>query len=470
MRQSHQEHSGHGGVEQHKQYAHGCGLPGGSHLLSSYRPWVLARLVKWLIVLRFGFISKVSFPATLILLLAACQTGPPRDPSIGEAYVGPATLNLRSDIPMESKKVATVRHGDRLEILQRRRKFFRVRAPSGAEGWANENTLLAAADMTALKDLAARAAKMPSQGAATVYGDLPVHTTTSTSAPSFLVIKPSEKVEVLSQLRVPRTDVRRTALLPPAPKKAKALPKKKESKGKYPLPPMPKPPPPPPDWLELSKTDLSKEVPEPEPESGPKIVPSDLWSLVRTASGQSGWVLTRRLTMAIPDEVAQYAEGHRIVSYFSLATVQVDGETKSTWLWTTIGGGGQPYDFDSFRVFVWSLRHRRYETAYVQHTVEGYQPVLVKEVEYGGKGVASGKYPGFSVCVVNRDGAKVRQEFALIGNIVRFAGETPCETAVPLRSQSASSPLPGAAQPAVPPEKPNWWQRLKARVRGLTKH
>ncbi len=355
--------------------------------------------------------------------------------------MGPSTLNLRSDIPMESKKVATVRHGDRLQILQRRRKFFRVRAPNGAEGWANENALLASADMTALKDLAAHAAKMPTQGAATVYSDLPVHTTTSTTAPSFLVIKPGEKVDVLSQLRVPRTDVRRTALIPPAPKKAKAPPRKKESK--YPLLPMPKPPPPPADWLDLSKTDLSKEEPEPEPESGPKIVPSDLWSLVRAASGQSGWVLTRRLSMAIPDEVAQYAEGHRIVSYFSLANVQADGETKHTWLWTTVRGSGEPYDFDSFRVFVWSLRHRRYETAYVLHEVEGYEPVLLKEVEYGGKGVASGKYPGFSVCVVNRDGAKVRQEYALIGNIVRFAGETPCETSSAPASQAGSSPLPG---------------------------
>jgi len=381
--------------------------------------------------------------------------------------VGPATLNLRSDIPMESKKVATVKHGDRLEILQRRRKFFRVRAPNGAEGWANENALLASSDMTALKDLAAHAAKMPSQGAATVYSDLPVHTTTSTSAPSFLVIKPGEKVDVLSQLRVPRTDVRRTALIPPPPKKAKAGPRKKEPK--YPLLPMPKPPPPPADWLDLSKTDLSNE--QPEPESGPKIVPSDLWSLVRINSGQSGWVLTRRLTMAIPDEVAQYAEGHRIVSYFSLATVEADGEKKHAWLWTTIRGSGEPYDFDSFRVFVWSLRHRRYETAYVQHEVEGYQPVLLHEVEYGGKGVASGRYPGFSVCVVNRDGAKVGEEFALIGNIVRFAGETPCETAAaPASPAAGSSPLPGSSQTPVPPQKPSLWQRLKGRLHRLTKH
>ncbi len=405
----------------------------------------------------------------MVLLLAACQTGPPRAPSIGDAYVGPATLNLRNDIPLESKTVATVKHGDRLEILQRRRKFFRVRSASGAEGWVNENQLLAAVDMAALKDLSARAAKMPTQGVATTYGDLPVHTTTSTRAPSFLVIKNGEKVDVLAHILAPRVDVPRAALIPAQPKKPKVLPKKKESRNKIPLPPMPKPPPAPADWLDLSKTDLSKEEPVPEPEPGPKEVPSDNWSLIRTASGQSGWVLTRRLSMAIPDEVAQYAEGHRIVSYFSLGSV-MDGDTrKPTWLWTTISGGGKPYDFDSFRVFVWSIRHRRYETAYVQHSVEGYEPTLIKEVEYGGKGVSAGKYPGFSVCLVTRDGPKARQEFAVLGNIVRFAGQTSCQPEPPLTGPAGTAPLPEAPT-AQAPAKPSWWQRMKARIHAAVGH
>ena len=403
------------------------------------------------------------------MLLTACHTGPPRAPSIGDAFVGPATLNLRGDIPLESKTIATVRHGDRLEILQRRRKFFRVRAPNGAEGWTDERQLLAAADMDALKQLSARAARMPSQGVATVYSDLPVHTTTSTQAPSFLVIKPGEKVDVLSQVLVPRIDVPHTALISSQPKKAKPLPKKKDSKSKYPLPPMPKPPPLPADWLDLSKTDLSKEEPEPEPETGPKTVPSDHWSLVRATAGQSGWVLTRRLTMAIPDEVAQYAEGHRIVSYFPLGTVQDGGEQKNAWLWTTIGGGGQQYDFDSLRVFVWSLRHRRYETAYVEHNIEGYEPVLLKQVQYGGgKGTAAGRYPGFSVCIQKSDGTRYRQEFALLGNIVRFAGEQPCEAATPVAQQSGASPLPDTPAPAPPKE--SWWQHAKGRIRSVFRH
>ena len=85
--------------------------------------------------------------------------------------------------------------------------------------------------------------------------------------------------------------------------------------------------------------------------------------MVRTQSGQSGWVLSRRLYMAIPDEVAQYAEGHRITSYFSLGKVQDEDRVKDVWLWTTINGANRPYDFDGFRVFIWSLRRHRYETA-----------------------------------------------------------------------------------------------------------
>lgn len=367
--------------------------------------------------------------------------------------------------------MATVKHGDRVEILQRRRKFLRVRAPSGAEGWTEERQLLAAADMDALKDLSKRAVGMPSQGTATTYGDLRVHTTPSLQAPSFLVIKNGEKFFVLAHLMVPRTDMPRTPLLPPPPPKIKAPPKKKESKAKYPLPPMPKPPSPPPDWLDLSKTDLSKEEPAPEPEAGPKVVPSDNWSLVRTSSGQSGWVLTRRLSMAIPDEVAQYAEGHRIVSYFPLGIIQDGDEKKNIWLWTTIAGSGEPYDFDSFRVFVWSLRHHRYETAYIQRNLEGYEPVQLDEVPYGGKGagVSPGKYPGFSVCVLKRDGQKMRQQFVMLGNTVRYAGEQPCAPQPSILLQKEASPLPGTSS-ATPAPTESWFQRLKKRLHRSAGH
>ena len=94
--------------------------------------------------MQLGFITKVNVVAGLMLALGACGGGSARRaPSIGEAYVGPSDLKIRADIPPESAAVATVRHGERLEILQQKRtSFLRVRAPNGAEGWVDARQLL----------------------------------------------------------------------------------------------------------------------------------------------------------------------------------------------------------------------------------------------------------------------------------------------------------------------------------------
>ena len=140
----------------------------------------------------------------LVLCLAGCRGGPPRASAIGEAYVGPAELKIRGDIPLQSAPVATVKRGDRLEILQTRRRFLRVRTPAGAEGWTDERHLLSTADMAALRELSERAAAMPVQGQATTYSDLNVHTEAARQSPSFVQIGPKEKMDVLTHVATPR--------------------------------------------------------------------------------------------------------------------------------------------------------------------------------------------------------------------------------------------------------------------------
>jgi hypothetical protein len=168
--------------------------------------------------------------------------------------------------------------------------------------------------------------------------------------------------------------------------------------------------------------------------------------------------------MAIPDEVAQYAEGRRIVSYFALGDIPDADQRKKIWLWTTTSNSHAPWDFDSFRVFVWSLRHHRYETAYIERTVKGYSPVLVQEVAYDAKPLA-GRYTGFSVCLDKKDGSgRVRRQYALIGQTVRFAGEQPCEPAaapvtVPAPAQISVNEAP------VPKTREGFFERLKKRLK-----
>ena len=367
----------------------------------------------------------------LILLLvasSACKSQPEAAPAIAQAYAGPASLNLRQDIALQSPVVATVHHGDRLEILQRRRRFVKVRA-GRAEGWTDERLLLSPEEVAGLRRLSEQTKSAPSQGVASSYDTINIHTAPDRQSPSFLQMKEGEKVDVIGRRVAPR-------LAPPPPRPApvavktrtkKQLAKeRKAAKEIVPPPPMPAAPKPPRDWVQLSKAGVSS---PPALAKEPDPVPMDDWILVRNAAGQSGWVLTRRLTMAIPDEVPQYAEGRRITSYFQLGETRDGKIVKPSWLWTTVEHGLQPHDFDSFRVFVWSLRHHRYETAHIERNLIGFFPVLTHPVappKFRNAKDASpsgGKVPGFSVLIQKKDGLRYRRSFAFFGNVVRFSSE-----------------------------------------------
>ncbi|MBI1788923.1 MAG: SH3 domain-containing protein, partial [Acidobacteria bacterium] len=58
------------------------------------------------------------------------------------------------EIAPRSAVVAAVNHGERLEIVQQRRRFYRVRTPKGIEGWADERMLLSAGEVSELRRLA----------------------------------------------------------------------------------------------------------------------------------------------------------------------------------------------------------------------------------------------------------------------------------------------------------------------------
>jgi hypothetical protein len=301
------------------------------------------------------------------LLLCGCGSGG-REPAIGEGFVASATLNLRQELGPRQPSVATVRHGERLEILDRRRRFVKVRASSGAVGWIDGDLLFGPDQMEGLRSLGRWAATLPSQGQATVLETLNVHTEPSRESPSFQQFREGDHAAVVAHRLV-------------------ASPARTED-----------------------------------------------WSLVRLSSAESGWVLTRMLFMSIPDEVAQYAEGHRIMSYFSLGEVQDGGRVKQNWLWTTLTAGGQPYEFDAVRVFVWSRSRSRYETAFVERKLKGYYPVEVLQ--------RPGAGPAFSIIVEEKDGSRARRTYAFQGYHVRL------ESKVPWNQPMQTSPPPASTEAA----------------------
>ncbi len=346
-------------------------------------------------------------------------------------------------------------------MLEVRRRFVRVRTSAGVEGWTDVNNLLSEQQMTDLRLLAASAAKLPSQGSAKVYEALNVHAEPYRQAPSFFQIPDGAKVQVIAHRVSPHA--------PPAPPKhipvhRAAAPKKSKSKPGAPLlMPLPAPPGPPPDWMELSRSHAPPPAAKPAPSTPPP--PEDDWDLVRTSDGEAGWALARMLVMDVPEEVAQYAEGHRVTAYLPLGDVQdkAKDEVKQNWLWTTASAGLNPYDFDSFRVFVWSFKRHHYETAYIERNVKGYYPIET-EVRPGEDEKA------FSVVLEDKDGQLYKRTFAFNGYHIRMVSKTPYQPPPPLPEVRATSSFepdapPAAPEPSLSARLNQWWNGIRGKSR-----
>ncbi len=411
------------------------------------------------------------------IFLSGCAGGPEKEPVLGEAFIGPATLQLREELVARAQMTAKLSHGERVEIIGRRRRFLKLRAPDGSEGWADSRQLLSKVDMDALRSLAGRARQEPGQGHATTFEDLNAHTAPNRQAPSFFKITASSGVEVVTHQKAPRVPFDPpsflTELSTAKKKSEKPRPKQPKKKGEAQISPPPpgKPPALPDDWIARSgyaDGPPSRLLPRPKVETAPAPPPMDWWSLVRTKEGLAGWALTRMLYLAIPEEVAQYAERARIMSYHQLGIVRsrTKGD-KPIWLWTTLRDSGGEHHFDGLRVFTWNSRRERYETAYIERETRGWLPVVV-ERDSGGAAT------GWKVVVEEKEGAIVRRSYSWNGSRVRIVERTGVQRPQPWYN------TPGArsveAEEDVPEEEPetnpgwrqrvgNWFGDLVSRIR-----
>ena len=88
--------------------------------------------------------------AGFVCLLSSCSSEPPKARAIGEAFVGPSSVVLRSDLSTRSEKLAEMKFGEKLEILATRRTLVKVHNMGGSEGWLDGKHLLTSAQMVEL--------------------------------------------------------------------------------------------------------------------------------------------------------------------------------------------------------------------------------------------------------------------------------------------------------------------------------
>jgi SH3-like domain-containing protein len=307
-------------------------------------------------------------PLILTLLVSGCGRGRGRVQEI--AYVSAPQAILRDRVSAVFSKTGTVKNGDRVQVLEREKRFVRARTATGAEGWIEQRNLVPESVYEGFQKLTQQAQSDPIQATGTTRNDTNLHLDPGRETEHLYLLNQASKVSVLQRATVEKT-------VPGATAKPVLL-----------------------------KNETSK----------PVTPAMEDWWLIRDSDGHVGWVLARMVDLDVPLEIAQYAEGQRTMAFFVLNQV-ADGDKKvpQYLVALTEPKDGLPFDYDQIRVFTWNVRKHRYETAYREHNLNGFLPVAVSQETFDKEGTL----PVFVLRVKDDDGKVSERKYKMNTPIVR---------------------------------------------------
>jgi hypothetical protein len=318
-------------------------------------------------------------------------------PAAQYVYVTAQQTILRDRVAAVTNRTGNVANGDRLEVLEHGRRFYRVKTETGEVGWIDEKAVATQEVYDAFQALARDHKDDPTVASAVVRDEVNLHLKPGRETERFYRLAEGEKLQLLARATLPKPVPSWTVTLKPT------------GKG--------------------------------DAEAPPPIAMEDWW-LGRDARGRTGWLLSRMLDVDAPDTLTRYAEGQRIVGAYLLETVHDDGapgDGKDVPEYLTVLApylAGLPYDFDQVRVFTWNVKMHRYETAFREKNVEGYLPVTlgVGKDPYGKSAMAEMEVPTFTYRVLAADagpvvpdpatgmikpGRTIAKTYRLEGNLIR---------------------------------------------------
>jgi SH3-like domain-containing protein len=294
-------------------------------------------------------------------------------------YVVAKQTYLRDRVAAVSNRVALVTNGQPLEVVEHGRRFLRTKTSKGEVGWIEDHMVIDQATYDQFVALQQQHAHDPVVATGVLRDDLYLHVKPGRETDRFYLLPENQKLQLLIRASVPK----------PAPPQG-FLPTAHPASG-----------------TKVKNTGASGGAKAALP--GESAVPMEDWWLVRDSRGQVGWMLSRRLDVDVPDEIAGYSEGQKIVGAYVLTKVYdpdsslPDKMVPEYVSVTNAYKDGLPYDFDQVRVFTWNVKKHRYETAYRQRNLEGLLPVSVSET----KNAQGQSVPAFSITVATSEEVKV---------------------------------------------------------------
>ena len=326
-----------------------------------------------------------------LLFSSACNRG--RGRVLEVAYVSGVQANLRDHVAAVYEKAGVVKNGERVEVLDHDRRFVKVRTANGTTGWMEQRYLVSQEVFDQIQKLTADNQNDPVQARGATRNDTNLHVEPGRDTEHLYQISSGEKLSLLK-----RGTAEKPGAVAPLSRSTSHSASHSTKPG--------------------SKKNEQDKKPVPVIED---------WWLVRDSHNRVGWVLARMMDLDVPLDVAQYAEGQRIVAFFVLNQVQ-DGDKKVAQYLTVLTEpkDGLPFDFNQIRVFTWNVRRHRYETAY-RERMEGVLPVTVSQENFEKEGLL----PAFVIRVEDDNGNVTERKYKLNTPIVRRVlapGEQPVRT------------------------------------------
>lgn len=313
----------------------------------------------------------------LLLLTVALLSGctPTKEPAQEIGYVSAPEVTLRDRVAAVYNRVGTVENGERVEVLEKKKRMLRIRTGNGTEGWIEARHVASEATYHRFEALGKQHASTPPQAQAHARTEVNMRVEPSRDGERLYRLNEGDKVDMLQRAAAPK------------PAELQSMP------GQQAL---------------------------------------EDWWLVRASGGRVGWVLARLIDIDVPLEVAQYAEGQRIVANFVLNEVSDDGKQVPQFLMVlTEPKDGNQFDFDQIRVFTWNSARDRYETAYRERKLRGQLPVNVGKQEFGKEGTL----PVFTVRTRDEQGNTAERTYKLNGPMVRKVEPSKTESAAARQTQ-----------------------------------
>lgn len=273
-------------------------------------------------------------------------------------YVVPDSLEVWNTPAEIRTEVCALKSGEEVRVLGRFRDWAHIRMRGGREGWVSEDGVMSPQTHTAEERLLHALAEVPAQAAGEAVAAENVHISPSRTAAVVTEVNRKQALQIFDRKLVPRAYASST-----------------------------------PEIMTSTSNRL------------------DVWFLVRKGP-HAGWILGRRVQLAIPKGISAYAQDSNLVAWLVLNKVNDAGNLVPQYV-VAEREGSEDCDFTKIQVLTWWKRKQTYAVAFRKDGLQGYFLIGITH---------EGSVPYIRLRLEDPDGAKYQMVYGVFDTITRLIG------------------------------------------------